>query len=196
MVISCTVSCKYSHKYYNTFFIVPWRPKLLFKVQSAKELIGYGWKLTASSFINELYAELRSLIIGRMYSSQDLAYYNRGNQFPSLIITNVDTAIGKVVFPAMVKVADEAEHLKSASKRAMKTTSYIIFPLMIGLFVVAEPLIDVLLTNKWSFCVPFIQCSCIYYMCQPIQTTNWQIIKAVGRSDLCLKLEVVKKLLE
>ncbi len=177
------------------FFIVPWRPQLLFKVQSAKELIGYGWKLTASSFINELYAELRSLIIGRMYSSQDLAYYNRGNQFPSLIITNVDTAIGKVVFPAMVKVADEAEHLKSASKRAMKTTSYIIFPLMIGLFVVAEPLIDVLLTNKWSFCVPFIQCSCIYYMCQPIQTTNWQIIKAVGRSDLCLKLEVVKKII-
>ena len=142
-----------------------------------------------------LYSELRSLIIGRVYSSSDLAYYNRGNQFPSLIITNIDSTIGTVVFPVMTKVANEKERLRQVSRRALRTTSYLIFPLMIGLFVIAEPLVKLLLTEKWIFCVPFLQCSCIFYMCQPIQTTNWQIIKAVGRSDLCLKLEIIKKII-
>ena len=177
------------------FFTIPWRPKLVFDVKEAGRLIGYGWKLTASSFLNMLYSELRSLIIGRVYSSSDLAYYNRGNQFPSLIITNIDSSIGTVVFPAMTKVADDKDRLKQVSRRALKTTSYLIFPLMIGLFVVAEPLVELLLTDKWIFCVPFLQCGCIYFMCQPIQTTNWQIIKAVGRSDLCLKLEIFKKII-
>lgn len=177
------------------FITVPWRPRMLFSRKSAIQLIGYGWKLTASSLINELYTELRSLIIGRVYSSADLAYYNRGNQFPSLIITNVDTAIGKVVFPAMTKVAEEKQRIKQLGRRSMKTTSYIIFPVMIGLMAVSEPLVRLLLTEKWLVCVPFLQCSCIYYMCQPIQTTNWQIIKAVGRSDICLKLEILKKII-
>lgn len=177
------------------FITVPWRPRRLFSRKAAFQLINYGWKLTASSLINEFYSELRSLIIGRVYSSADLAYYNRGNQFPSLIITNVDTAIGKVVFPAMTKVAEEKQRIKQVSRRSMKTTSYIIFPLMIGLMAISEPLVRLLLTDKWLVCVPFLQCSCIYYMCQPIQTTNWQIIKAVGRSDLCLKLEILKKII-
>lgn len=175
------------------FITIPWRPKLLFSGRAAKELVGYGWKLTASSFINELYTQLRSLIIGRVYSSEDLAYYNKGNQFPGLIITNIDSAIGKVVFPAMTKVTVDIEQLKLVSRRALKTTSYLVFPLMVGLFVVAEPLVKILLTDKWIFCVPYLRCCCIYYMCQPIQTTNWQIIKAMGRSDLCLKLEILKK---
>lgn len=177
------------------FITVPWRPTRVFNAKSAKVLIGYGWKLTVSSLINEVYSELRSLIIGRVYSSEELAYYNRGNQFPSLIITNVDTAIGKVVFPAMTKVSDERERIKQVSRRALKMTSYIIFPLMVGLMLVSKSLVKILLTEKWLFCVPFLQCSCVYYMCQPIQTTNWQIIKAVGRSDICLKLEILKKII-
>ena len=177
------------------FITVPWRPRLIFNKRSAKTLVNYGWKLTASSLINEIYSELRSLIIGRVYTSADLAYYNRGNQFPSLIITNIDTAIGKVVFPAMTTVSADRNRLKQLSRRAMKTTSYTIFPMLAGLMMVADPLIKLLLTDKWLFCVPFLQCSCVYYMCQPIQTTNWQIIKAIGRSDLCLKLEAIKKVI-
>lgn len=177
------------------FITVPWRPHLLFSKKSAKQLVGYGWKLTASGLINAIYGELRSLIIGRVYTSSDLAYYNRGNQFPSLIITNIDTAIGKVVFPAMTSVADQKDKLKQISRRAMKTTSYVIFPLLAGMLIVAESLVRLLLTEKWLFCVPYLQLGCIYFMCQPIQTTNWQIIKALGRSDLCLKLEVVKKII-
>lgn len=177
------------------FITVPWRPRLLFSTKSAKELVGYGWKLTAAGLINRLYIELRSLVIGKKYSSADLAFYNKGEQFPNIIITNIDSAIGKVVFPAMNAVNDNMEKLRDVSRRTLKTTSYIIFPLLTGLIIVAKPLVQFLLTDKWLGCVPLLQVACLFYICQPMQTVNFQIIKAVGRSDLCLKLEIVKKIL-
>lgn len=176
------------------FCTVPWRPHLQFSTERAKKLMNFGWKLVLANLINAAYNELRSLIIGRTYSSADLAYYNKGNQIPSLAITNIDTAIGNVVFPAMSS-AESKERLKAIGRRAMKTTSYIIFPIMLGLMVVSKPLILLLLTEKWENSIIYMQILCLYWMTQPIQTTNWQIIKAVGRSDLCLKLEIVKKIL-
>jgi teichuronic acid exporter len=174
------------------FVTVPWRPRLLFSLDRAKCLMNFGWKLVAANLINAVYNELRSLIIGRSYSSAALAYYNKGNQIPALAITNIDTAIGTVVFPAMSE-AENKERLKAIGRRAMKTTSYIILPIMIGLIVVSRPLIILLLTEKWENCIIFMQILCLYWMTQPIQTANWQIIKAVGRSDLCLRLEFLKK---
>lgn len=173
-------------------FTVSWRPRLRFSKSSALDLMNYGWKMVFANLINAIYNELRSLIIGRKYSSVDLAYYNKGNQIPSMAITNIDTAISSVVFPAM-SVLESKEHIKAIGRRAMKTTSYIIFPIMIGIIVVSRPLITVLLTEKWAKCIPFMQILCVYWMTQPIQTTNWQIIKAMGRSDLCFKLELFKK---
>ncbi len=175
-------------------FTVPWRPRLLFSFERSRSLMSFGWKLVLANLINAVYNELRSLVIGRTYSSAELAYYNKGNQIPSLAITNIDTAIGNVVFPAMTSV-DSEEHLKAISRRAMKTTSYVIFPIMVGLMVVSKPLILLLLTDKWKASIIFMQILCLYWMTQPIQTTNWQIIKAVGRSDLCLKLEIIKKVI-
>ncbi len=175
------------------FFTVPWRPKLMFDMQSAKILFAYGWKLMLSQLINTLYNELRSLIIGKTYSSADLAYYNRGNHFPSLIITNINTAISNVLFPAMSKVNNSIADVKNMTRRSMKVSSYIIFPLMTGMIAAAEPMVRVLLTEKWIFCVPFLRLCCIYWAFQPLQTANVQAIKAVGRSDICLKLEVIKK---
>lgn len=177
------------------FFTVDWRPKLLFSVKSAKELFNFGWKIVAANLVNTTYSEARSLIIGSVYTAADLAFYNKGMQFPSLAITNIDSAIGKVAFPAMVQVKDEPARLKQVGRRAMKTTSYIIFPLMMGLAMVAEPVVRLLLTDKWILAVPYVQLGCLFYACQPIQTTNWQIIKAMGRSDLCFKLEIVKKII-
>lgn len=177
------------------FFIVPWRPKLLFSVQSAKELFSFGWKLVMANLINSIYNELRSLIIGAKYTSADLAFYNKGNHFPSLAIVNIDAAIGKVVFPAMVKATDTPGRLKQISRRSMKMSAYLVFPIVAGIGVVAEPLIRLLLTDKWLDSVSYLQWGCLFYACQPVQTTNWQIIKARGRSDLCFKLEVVKKII-
>ena len=173
---------------------VPWHPRLEFSIERAKQLMDFGWKLVFANLINSVYNELRSLIIGRSYSSADLAYYNKGNQIPALAITNIDTAIGNVVFPAM-SAAENKVRLKIIGRRAMKTTSYIIFPIMLGLMVISRPLILLLLTDKWSSSIIYMQILCLYWMTQPIQTTNWQIIKAVGRSDLCLKLEILKKII-
>jgi len=177
------------------FITVPWRPRLKFSGKSAYTLGKYGFQLMLTSLIQEIYTQLRSLVIGKVYSASDLAFYNKGNNFPSLIITNVDTSIGKVVFPAMSQSKDDLNRLKAVSRRAMKTTSYIIFPLMAGLFVVARPLIMLLLTDKWMGCVPFLQIACIFFALIPVQSTNWQIIKAIGRSDICLKLEIIKKII-
>lgn len=174
------------------FVTVPWRPKWMFSKRSASVLMTFGGKMVLANFINAIYNELRSLVIGKSYSPSDLAYYNKGNQIPSLVITNVDTSIGNVVFPAM-SMTQTVEQLKNVGRKSMQITSYIIFPLMVGLIIVSEPLIILLLTEKWRACVPYMQILCIYWMTQPIQTANWQIIKAMGRSDICLKLEIIKK---
>ena len=175
------------------FITVSWRPYFEFSFESARGLLGYSWKLLAASFINTIYNECRSLIIGKIYTEEDLAFNNKGNQFPSLIINNLNTAISSVLFPVMSKVGDDALRLKEMTRRSMKITSYVIFPLMFGLIAIADTLIQVLLTDKWLGCVPFLQIACIYWMFQPCLTANNQALKAAGRSDLCLKLEVVKK---
>lgn len=175
------------------FTIVPWRPSFAFSGASARYAFSYGWKLVAANFINQLYSEARSIIIGTKYSATDLAYYHKGDHFPSLVITNINASISSVTFPAMASVSDEKERLCNMTRRAMKLTSYVIFPMLAGLMAVADPMIRLLLTEKWMPCVPFLRLGCLYWMFQPMQTANYQAIKAVGRSDICLKLEFVKK---
>ena len=138
---------------------------------------------------------MRSLVIGKVYTAADLAYYNKGSNFPSLIITNINTSISTVLFPAMAKVNNDVNNIKTLTRRSMKMSSYVIFPMMVGMAVVAEPMIKVLLTDKWLPVVPFLQLCCAYWMFQPCQTANVQAIKAIGRSDICLKLEIVKKII-
>ena len=177
------------------FFTVPWKPKKIFDFKIARKLVGYGWKLTATSFLSEFYTELRSLIIGRIYSTADLAYYNKGNQFSSLAISNLNASISSVLFPAMSTVNDDITKIKQITRKSMQISSYVIFPIMFGMMGVAEPLIKILLTDTWLPCVPYLRLCCVYWMVQPIQTANIQAIKAVGRSDICLKLEIEKKII-
>ena len=177
------------------FLTLDWRPHLDFNSKSAKEMMGYGWKLVLSNFINTFYVELKSLLIGKFYTEADLAAYNKGNQFPSLLITNINVSIGSVMFPAMASHGGDAKAVKNLTKKSVSITSYILVPMLAGLIATAEPLIRLLLTDKWLVCVPFLQISCFYWMFQPSQTANVQAIKAMGRSDICLKLEIVKKVI-
>lgn len=177
------------------FFTVRWKPKLIFCKSSAKELIKFAWKLTAASLINTVYNELRSLIIGKKYSSSDLAYYNKGNHIPSLAITNINSAISTVIFPAMSQCNNAPNRLKAITRRSMKVAAFVIFPVMGGIIGVGESLIRLLLTEKWIPCVPYLYMACMYWACQPVQTANWQVIKAMGRSDLALRLEIYKKVI-
>lgn len=177
------------------FITVSWRPRLQFSLERAKELTSYGWKLMLSQFINVFYGELRGLIIGKKYSAADLAYYNKGNQFPSLALSNLNTSISTVLFPAMSKVNGDMQRLKHLTRQSMKISSYVVFPIMAGLMAIATPLVRWMLTEKWLYCVPFMQMCCVYWAFQPLQTANVQAIKAAGRADLCLKLEIIKKII-
>ena len=177
------------------FFTVEWRPHLMFSLLSVKQLLPFGWKLMAAGFISSLYGELRNLVIGKVYSTEDLAFYNKGNHFPSLTVTNVDTSISSVLFPAMSSINNDPNHLRALTRKSMRMSSYVVFPMMMGMCAVGETMIRFLLTDKWIGCVPFLRLSCIYWMIQPLQTANAQAIKACGRSDIYLKLETAKKII-
>ena len=177
------------------WFTVKWRPKLKFSWERLKGLISYGWKLLASAIIDTTYNNVRQLIIGKIYSPADLGFYNRGKQFPYTIINNINTSIDSVLFPAMSSEQDDKERLKALTRRSIKTSSYIIWPMMVGLASIATPLISFLLTDKWIAAVPYLRLFCIIHAFQPIHTSNLNAIKAIGRSDLFLKLEIIKKVI-
>lgn len=172
---------------------IHWKPELKFSWTRLKDLFRYGWKILVAGLIGETYNELRSIIIGKLYTSNDLAFFDKGKQIPNIIVTNINTTISNVLFPAISKEQSNPVNVKNMMRRSIRTSAYIMCPMMFGLAVVAEPLIKLLLTDKWLPCVPYLQIYCIAYCFEPIQTANLQAIKAVGRSDINLKLEIVKK---
>lgn len=176
------------------WLIVKWKPKFQFSFQRLKSLFNYGWKLLASALLDVTYNNLRQLIIGKKYSKADLAYYNRGNQFPLFIVTGINSSIDSVMLPTMAIEQDHVEKVKEITRRSIKTSSYIMAPIMIGLAVTATGVVKLLLGNNWLPCVPILQILCISYMFYPIHTANLNAIKALGRSDFFLVLEIVKKI--
>lgn len=176
------------------WIIVKWRPKKMFSIDRLKTLLSFGWKMLVSALLETGYNNLRSLIIGKMYTSTDLAYYNQGNRFPATIVNNINSSIDSVLLPTMACEQENVERVKSMTRKSIKISIYIMAPLMIGLAVCAEPIVRLILTSKWLPCVPYLRIFCITYMFYPIHTANLNAIKAMGRSDLFLKLEIVKKI--
>lgn len=172
---------------------VKWRPIKAFSFERLKGLFSYGWKLLVSSLLDTGYNNLRQLLIGKMYSSSDLAYYNQGDKFPSVIVNNINTSIDSVLLPAMSSEQDHKDHVRNMTRRAIKTSTYIMAPLMIGLAACSKEVVALILTDKWLPCVPYLQIFCFSYMIWPLHTANLNAIKALGRSDMFLKLEIIKK---
>lgn len=177
------------------WFTVKWRPKLLFSFEKLSNLFSYGSKILASSLIETLYNNIRGLVIGKIYNPSVLGYYNRGQQFPSVIITNINGTIQSVMLPVLSAEQSDLKKVKSLVRRSISVSSFLVFPLMIGLAVIAEPLIVLVLTDKWLPAVPFLQIYCISYAVWPLHTANLQAINALGRSDIFLKLEILKKVI-
>lgn len=175
------------------WFTVKWRPKLVFSLSRLKIMFSFGWKLLCSSLLDTIYNNLYGLIIGKVFDPAMLGFYNRGDAFPNIIVNNIDGSIGSVMFPVLSANQDDKSRLKTMVRRSIVTSSFIIFPIMIGLAMCAEPLIKILLTDKWLPCVPFLQLLCLSYALWPIHTANLQAINALGRSDIFLKLELIKK---
>ena len=174
---------------------VKWRPRKEFSFSRLKSLLSYGWKLLISALLDTGYNELRQLIIGKIYTSQDLAYYNQGDKFPKVIVSNINSSIDSVLLPSMSQEQDNRDHVKSMTRRAIMVSTFIMAPMMIGLMFMASNVVKLLLTEKWLECVPYLQIFCFTYMFYPIHTANLNAIKAMGRSDLFLKLEVIKKVM-
>lgn len=172
---------------------VKWRPIKAFSFERLKGLFSYGWKLLVSSLLDTGYNNLRQLLIGKIYSSSDLAYYNQGDKFPSVIVNNINTSIDSVLLPAMSSEQDHKDHVRNMTRRAIKTSTYIMAPLMIGLAACSKEVVALILTDKWLPCVPYLQIFCFSYMIWPLHTANLNAIKALGRSDMFLKLEIIKK---
>lgn len=174
---------------------VKWRPKKMFSWNRLKVLLSFGWKLLASALLDTGYNNLRNLIIGKLYTSSDLAFYNQGDKFPKLIITNINTSIDSVLLPTLASEQDDRFRIKNMTRRAIKISTYIMAPLMMGLAFCSTNIVSLILTRKWLPCVPFLQIFCITYMFWPIHTANLNAINAMGRSDLFLKLEIIKKII-
>ncbi len=172
---------------------VGWRPKAMFSLERLRALLGYGWKLLASGLLDTVYNKLREIFIAVFYTDTDLAFYNRGNALPNLIVENINSSIDSVLLPVLSAEQDHAEQVREMTRRAIKVSSYIIMPLMMGLAVCAEPFVRFFLTEKWLPCVPYLRIFCFTYSFYPLHTANLNAIKAMGRSDLFLILEIVKK---
>lgn len=172
---------------------VKWRPKLKFSFQKLKNLFTYGWKLLVSSLLDTVWRELSQLIVGKKYSSADLAYYNKGEEYPKFATTAINSSIDSVLLPVMSASQENAREVKNIARKSIMMSSFIMWPIMIGLASCANNFVSVILTDKWLFAVPYLQIFCFVYPFYPIHTANLNAIKAMGRSDLFLILEIIKK---
>ncbi len=175
------------------WFTVKWRPQLKFSFKRLKGLYSYGWKIFIASMIRTLYNDLRSLVIGKFYSPADLAYYNKGNSFPQLIDSNVVGTIDSVMFPAIAKKQSDPVVCLAILRRAIKVSSFVLIPLLVGLAATAKSVVLILLGENWLGSVVFMQILSFSFVLMPIEQENLQAIKAIGRSDMVLKLEIIKK---
>lgn len=170
-----------------------WLPRSRFSAASAKRLYAFGLRMLGSSLLTTLYNDLRSLVIGKKYSTEDLAYYDRGQQFASIISLNIDAALQSVMLPVYSSVQDEPERMRAMVRRSVSLGTLIIFPAMLGLAAVAEPLVRVLLTDKWLPSVVFIQLLCLGEAQVPLTSTNLVALKALGRSDIYMRQELLRR---
>ncbi len=177
----------------SLFISVTWRPALCFSLNRIRRLLSFGWKLLLASLIDTVFTNLYGLIMGKIYNDEMLGAYNRGEQFPKLITTNLSAAIQAVLLPAFSSRQEDAALVKSMVSRAVRTSSFLVLPMLFGLIGVADTMVLALLGEKWSVCVPYLRIMCIAYAFYPIHITNLQAINAVGRSDIFLRLEVIKK---
>lgn len=177
------------------WFTVKWKPVFVCEWKRIKELFSFGWKLLVSSLLDILSQDLSTMVIGLKYSADTLGMYNRGKQFPQFFANSANGAIQSVLLPAMSLEQDDKSQVKSIVKNSISLSCYILFPVMAGLASVAEPLVKLLLTDKWLPCVPYLQIFCITFAFFPVYISNLQAINALGRSEIFLKLEIIKKII-
>ena len=177
----------------TVFVQVRWIPRFMFSFSRFKYLIGISSKYMLSSIIGTAFSQLRGYTIGLKYTAADLAYYNRGEGVPKIFINNIDSSINTVLFPVFAKIQDDRLAVKNALRRSIKMSSFLIFPMLLGLAAIADNLVFLLYTEKWVKCIPFMQLFCVSECFTILNTANLQALKGIGKINTILKLEVYKK---
>jgi len=172
-----------------------WLPEFCFSKKRAKELFGYGWKLLVSSILCNIYSDIRTLIIGKRFSPSDLAFYNRGDQFPSSITVALNSAIQSVMLPVLSNYQDSKERLYYSLKQSISLSSILILPAMFGLSAVSRPLVLTILGEKWSNSIVYLQILSFAYGAIPFSSPALIAIQATGRSDIYLTLEIKRRII-
>lgn len=189
VMMNTTISC------ITMWFILGWRPQFVLKIEKVKNLVSFGYKLVLAGLLETLSSNLSCLIIGAKYSSASLGYYTRGNQFPNAIMGALNSAVQSVMLPALSMLQDDKLEAKKLMRKAMILSGFFVFPMMAMLAGIAKPMVQLVLTEKWLPCVPYLQIFCFSYAFWPVHTSNLQAINAMGRSDIFLRLEIYKKIL-
>lgn len=177
------------------WIIIKWRPSKKIDFKRLPPLLNFGWKLLLDHLFTTIYNNLKSFVIGKVYTANDLGLYTRGVQFPELIVTNINSSISAVLFPAYSKIQNDLEKLKKALRMSIRMSSFFLMPMLIGLFAIAPILVSVILTDKWLGCVPYLRIACIYYLFFPMTTADLEALLAIGKSDISLRLTIIKRLL-
>lgn len=173
--------------------MVKWYPVRRFSFSRLKTLFSYSWKLTVGWLVGTLHQDLYVLVIGKMFSPTTLGYYNRAGSFPQIISKTVTEVVDGVMFPAMSQIQDDREKLKEITKNLLSLNSYILFPVFFGLSAVAKNLVTLILTEKWNQTAPMMSIICVTYALNAINNSNMQVFNAMGRSDIFMKFELIKR---
>lgn len=170
-----------------------WLPNFSFSWASFKTLFSFGWKILVSGLINTIWEKVANFVIGKCYSTESLGQYTRASQFSDIFSNNLTAVVQRVSYPALSQIQDNVAHLKAAYKRVIKTTMLVSFTLLLGLAACAKALVLTLVGEQWLPCVPYLQIMCFSAMLTPLQAINLNMLQVQGRSDLFLKLEIIKK---
>ena len=172
-----------------------WRPRLVYSWQSFYELFAFGSKLLASGLLDTIYRNIYPIVIGKLFSASSLGHYTRAHQFSEFPSQNINGIIQRVTYPILCEIQDDDERLSDIYRRFMKLSAFVIFPLMVGLSSVAQPFVNIMLGPQWDFCGQLLQIICFAMMWYPIHAINLNLLQVKGRSDLFLRLEIIKKIL-
>lgn len=174
-------------------FFVKWKPSFCFNWKSARSFFSFGWKIMVSKLIDKFYSGLADLLIGKAFSSASLGFYSQGKKYPYALEDTLDSSIQSVMLPTLSRFQDDRSQMRNAMRRTIQSATYVIAPIMLCVAAAAEPIVEMLLTEKWLGCVPYFRIFCVICALRPMNTANLQGINALGRSDIYLKLEILKK---
>ena len=173
-----------------------WCPIFHYASERAKKLFSFGWKLMMSSIIDSLFADFRTLLVGKAFDTNTLGFYSQARQYPYAISKNINTSIGTVMFPAMSNVQDNVSQVKALTRRSIKTSTYLVFPILLGFAAISDSFVLLVLTDKWASSIFLIKIICMAFLFEPIITINSQARNSIGKSDIHLKIVAIGKFVD